>query len=409
MLLFRQPPRSIIKGRPSKIELIVDRLAPKMSDAFREASLRAQERVDLDVLAANVEAGRVGRVITQLNMQTFVAEDLTPAMDYLVVAFAEGLRLGGSAVRKANLPVSRFFSAPVSKWPSHKPEDVKTTVTAQLIEVNSLVPTQDVVDSRGPGVSSLDDPIEVYVRDGQMFIGDGHHRAVNAIRRGQKVISANVTYLNDTTPPSVPPAPPLAPKAQIGLDFKTTNPKALLAAERQAADLLTSVNVETKQTIRNLVARAYKEQVSPRDTAKLIRSVIGLNDRQSTALFNYRAGLVEDGRAADQVERMTERYGNKLLRQRADMIAQNEIHRASVRGQKDLWKEGIQEGRINAGTARRIWIANSGACDWCEAVESLNADGVPVDGQYVTPDGDMIDGPEDSHVGCRCSEGLDMQ
>ena len=189
------------------------------------------------------------------------------------------------------------------------------------------------------------------------------------------------------------------------MDFKATNPKALAAAERQAAQLLTSVNVETKQTVRDLIARAYREQVSPRDTAKLIRDVVGLNDRQANALFNYRSGLVEDGRAADQVERMTERYGNKLLRQRADTIAQTEIHRASAEGQHELWREGVREGRIGAD-ARRIWIANAGACEWCQGVEDMNVDGVPVDGQFVTPSGDMIDGPEDSHVGCRCSTGL---
>ena len=287
MLLFRQPPPSVVKARPSRIEQVVDRLAPRMSRAFRDAALAAQGRVDLDALAANVEAGRVGRVVRQLDVKTFVEDDLLPTMSFLVEAYEAGR---------------------VAK--------------------------------------------------------------------------------------------------KLSLDLKTTNPKALLAAERQAAELLTSVNDETKQTIRDLIARAYREQMTPRDVARLIRSVIGLNDRQSTALFNYRQGLVEDERPPDQVERMTERYGAKLLRQRADTIAQHEVHGASVRGQKDLWLEGISEGRIDAGTARRIWIANVGACEWCEAIETINKEGVPVDGQYQTSDGDMINGPEDSHVGCRCSEGL---
>ena len=194
----------------------------------------------------------------------------------------------------------------------------------------------------------------------------------------------------------------------VSLDFKTTNPKALAAAQRQAADLLTAVNVETKQTVRDLIARAYREQITSRDTARMIRDVVGLNDRQATALFNYRAGLVEDGRAADQVERMTARYGDRLLRQRADTIAQTEIHRASAEGQHELWREGVREGRIGAN-ARRIWIANTGACEWCEAIESINADGVPIDGQFETPDGDMIDGPEESHINCRCSSGLETE
>ena len=284
----------IEKARPSKHEATIQRLAPKMSRAFLTAALAAQRRIDLDVLAANIEAGRVGRVIRQLDLETFVTEDIVPTINFIADAYDEGYQRG-------------------------------------------------LVAKKEP---------------------------------------------------------------QVTLGFKTTNPKALTAAERQAAELLTAVNIETKQTVRNLIARAYREMLTARDTAKMIRDVVGLNDRQATALFNYRAGLVEDGREAEQVARMAERYGNRLLRQRADTIAQTEIHRASATGQHDLWREGVREGYIDPTTARRIWIANAGACEWCEGIETLNADGVPIDGQFETPSGDMIDGPEDSHVGCRCSTGL---
>jgi hypothetical protein len=287
----------------TKLEPIIDRLAPKMSRAFQDAALQAQERIDLEVLAANVEAGSIGRAVRALGMETFTGEDLSGLAPFLVQAHAAGRLLGaeGLQIRKAE--------------------------------------------------------------------------------------------------------PRKKPALELALDV--TNVKALEAAEEQAADLLTAVNLETKATVRGLIARAYKEQITAHDTARLIRDVVGLNDRQATALFNYRAGLVEDGRAADQVSRMSERYGNRLLRQRADTIAQTEIHRASAEGQHELWREGVMEGFINPATARRIWIANEGACEWCEAVESLNADGVPIDGQFQTPDGDSIDGPEESHVGCRCSSGLE--
>lgn len=200
---------------------------------------------------------------------------------------------------------------------------------------------------------------------------------------------------------------PAASGIAIALDV--TNPRALRAAEQQAAELLTAVNDETKATVRDLIARAYREQITTRDTARLIRDVVGLNDRQATALFNFRAGLVEDAVKPDRIAAQVERYGDRLLRQRADMIAQAEIHRASADGQHELWREGVREGRIDVTTALRFWIPNEGACDWCEELADINSEGVPIDGQYETPDGDMIDGPGDSHVGCRCSEGLDME
>ena len=465
MFLFRSPTRVVLKAKtPSKLEEIIDRLSPKMQRAIRQAATTAQGRIDLEALSADLEAGRVGRAVRQLGVDTFTSEDL---------------------------------------------------------------------------------------REASQLIADAHLAG--------RAIASPVTLALDVT-----------------------NPKALAAAERQAADLLTAVNVETKQTVRNLIARAYREQITSRDTARLIRDVVGLNDRQATALFNYRAGLIKDEVEPARIERLTARYGDRLLRDRAKTIAQTEIHRASAEGQHELWREGVRDGRINAATARRIWIANVGACfvaeslvmtrtgdkpiaslvigdyvkgpsgkwlrvlntraisyagplvdgpqfsctpdhrilsdaltwlpageylrnasgyvgkdaraeesdndppalteirrlpfvfsynfwmrrtvpviavckdddvplgdsevgspmslsvkdfeglvyditvekehafvlacgvvahncDWCEAIESINADGVPIDGQFETPDGDMISGPEESHVGCRCSTGLDME
>jgi hypothetical protein len=195
----------------------------------------------------------------------------------------------------------------------------------------------------------------------------------------------------------------------IGWALDVTNPRALAAAEARAARLLTAVNDETKQTVRDLIARAYREHITVPDTARLIRDVVGLNNRQATALFNFRAGLIEDAVHPDRVASLSARYADRLLRDRADTIAQTEIHRASADGQHELWREGVRAGRINPTVALRIWIANAGACDWCLELEDLNADGVGVDEQFQTPDGDMIEGPEESHVGCRCSTGLDME
>jgi hypothetical protein len=292
VLIFRDPPRVVLKAAPSKLEQVIDRLAPKLQRAVRQAALTAQGRIDLDALSAALEAGHVSQAVRQLGVDRFVTSDLAEAAAIIAEAHVAGRALGAE---------------------------------------------------------------------------------------------------------------------HIGWAFDVTNPKALAAAEAQAAELLTAVNLETKATVRGLIARAYREQITTADIARMIRDVVGLNDRQATALFNFRAGLVEDVVHPDRITSLTARYGDRLLRQRAETIAQTEVHRASAEGQHELWRDGVREGRINPTTARRIWIANAGACEWCLGIEEMNAEGVEVDGQFETPDGDMIDGPEDSHVGCRCSTGLDME
>lgn len=406
--------------RPSAVEAIVDQLAPAMGRAFVGAAVSAQRKIDVEVLAANIEAGRFLQIVEQLKMEQFVAEDLAPLTDFMVVANERGRKLA-----------ERFIL--------EKAKKPKVTIEQITESANRLLRQHDRIKEHPgrmpfPSISAsssyerqleelyagIKDHIKQFpfTDEWRFEVKAIEQRLVRALQAlNERNFDTALSNLHSATAElvtSVPsnryalfaePKPLKTPRALFGFDFKTANPKALLAAERQAAELLTSVNAETKQTVRNLIARSYREGITSRDTARMIRDVVGLNDRQATALFNYRSGLVEEGIKPDRVIALTERYGNRLLRQRADTIAQTEIHRASAEGQHELWREAVREGHLGAD-ALRIWIANSGACSWCEAMELLNEDGVSIDGQFVTPDGDMIDGPEDSHVGCKCSTGL---
>ena len=419
MFMFRSPPR--IKASRSGHELIIARLAPHAQRAFLDAAKKAQERVDVGALELALESRRDSQAVRALDLDSFTAFDLARVKQTIAEAYLAG-RIGTVAKgKKEQVQI----------------DDRKITVTLSELDRRNGYRIVDVDTSKfdsmfaqskdfyiGPGgkngigqryarvgeflsrASTMDASAVAVNTDGSVSFVDGRHRY--AFLRDKGVTSIPVAMSRESEAAAGKLNILANQQGPVSLDFKTTNPKALAAAQRQAADLLTAVNVETKQTVRDLIARAYREQITSRDTARMIRDVVGLNDRQATALFNYRAGLVEDGRAADQVERMTARYGDRLLRQRADTIAQTEIHRASAEGQHELWREGVREGRIGAN-ARRIWIANTGACEWCEAIESINADGVPIDGQFETPDGDMIDGPEESHINCRCSSGLETE
>jgi hypothetical protein len=292
MLIFRPPKRFMFtKVAKTPMERLIDRLAPKMQRAVRQAVKRAQGRINLDELARAIEQGHLSRVELHLDIDRFTHTDLSEALKTISEAFVAGTRLG-----------------------------------------------------------------EVQIK--------GAYR------------------------------------------FDVMNPKALAAAEHQAAELLTAVNEETRATVRGMIARAYREGLTAPQTARQIREVIGLNERQATALINYRFGLLEDGASPERVATLAERYGDRLLRQRADMIAQTEIHRASNEGQRELWREAVRNGRLNAARARVIWITNVGACSYCEGIADLNADGVSIDGEFLTGEGDAISGPEESHPNCGCNTGL---
>ena len=96
------------------------------------------------------------------------------------------------------LSVSQFFNKPFQyrKLPGNA-IDLTHPQETRPVRLTALVPTQLGVDDRR--VQEMLDkpekhsaPIMVYKVGGQMTIFDGHHRAVAAMRRGDKTIPARI-------------------------------------------------------------------------------------------------------------------------------------------------------------------------------------------------------------------------
>jgi len=181
----------------------------------------------------------------------------------------------------------------------------------------------------------------------------------------------------------------------FAIAFDVSDPRALASAEQRAATLVTAVTDDTRAAVRDIIADAFRNQYPSRIAARAIRQVVGLNERQATALANYRLGLLEQEVAPERILTLTDRYGARLLRQRADMIARTEISRASHEGQRELWREGIRNGQINPAEAREVWIANFDACDLCA---QMNGQISGIDDSFDF-DGEQIDGPP-GHPNC---------
>lgn len=168
-------------------------------------------------------------------------------------------------------------------------------------------------------------------------------------------------------------------------------------ADTQTADLITLLDDEGKAAIRSVIAAIMRGQISQREAEQLIRSMVGLNERQAIALANYQMGLAEEGVDPARMESLVARYGEKLLAQRAEMIARSETMRSANRGITEGWKAAREAGWLEDG-AERIWIASPGACDECK---DLN-------GQTTTLDDPFADDaePGEVHPNCECTEGL---
>jgi hypothetical protein len=175
--------------------------------------------------------------------------------------------------------------------------------------------------------------------------------------------------------------------------FKGDNKRAQSVAEKQAARMVTEITKETRAALRALVARSIREGIPPYNAARAIRDMVGLTTRQSQAAMNYRRGLIESGLTLEKVDRLTEKYAAKKLRERSENIARTEIMGALNKGSKEATRQAEADGLLD-DKATKTWIItpDDRLCDQCE----------PLDDMTIPLNADFPQGDPPLHPQCRC-------
>lgn len=178
------------------------------------------------------------------------------------------------------------------------------------------------------------------------------------------------------------------------------NPRIRQYVARRTGELVQGIKDDVREHVRDLVARSFTEALTPGDVAREIKGSIGLHKRYRLAVRNYRKRLVEEGKPKGQVEKLSLRYEQRLLKSRAMTVARTESHRAANQGQRSVWREAAAQGYIDRSTARRVWVVDGNPCDICE----------PLDGTETTLDEPYPGGyePGEVHPQCMCIEILEI-
>ena len=176
--------------------------------------------------------------------------------------------------------------------------------------------------------------------------------------------------------------------------FNGQNTQAQRAAERGAAKQIRSISRETRSAIRNVITMSIREGITPAETARLVRDMIGMNRRQARAAMNYLKSLKEMGLSPAKIDKLMKKFIAKQIKERANMIARTEIMQALNRGAVESWRQAMDEGL--AEEIRKEWLVTpSEACPICE---DLDGDVVDIDEEF---DGGF-DAPP-AHPHCRCA------
>ena len=214
------------------------------------------------------------------------------------------------------------------------------------------------------------------------------------------------------------------------------NPRLEQFALTLTSTRIREIDQTTRDTIRQVLQRGLTAGDDPFAIARQIRSSIGLTRRQEAAVSNYERMLraldpealdrkLRDRRSDGSVERairndkalteaqirsLVDRYRDRYVKYRANVIARTESIRAVQGAQWELFQDMINKGQIDARQVRRTWIHTGDAHvrNSHLQIPSLNERGVGQAEPFTSPLGPILYPGDPSALAantiqCRCA------
>ena len=209
--------------------------------------------------------------------------------------------------------------------------------------------------------------------------------------------------------------------SRIVQSFGGRNERAERIARDLSARLVTEVVDDTRVMIAQTIRAGLEAGAGPLRTAldiggrvvngKRQGGLVGLDSRRAGWVQNYRAKLLAEGRPQSQIDRMAQRYSNKLLRQRGETIARTETLKALNAGRQEALDQLIENPNndVRAEDVVRAWdSAGDGKTRPTHVAADLQ-DPVPQGQPFVVggyslmyPGDTSLGAPAEEVINCRC-------
>lgn len=209
--------------------------------------------------------------------------------------------------------------------------------------------------------------------------------------------------------------------------------QVLNAVSNNNLRLITNLRDEQRRVISDVLIRGITEGTNPRVQATEIRDSIGLTENQQQWVTNYRRNLEngelqalnrelrdrrfdptvaraitgEQALTSDQIDRMVERYAERVLSYRAEVIARTEALRSVNEGSELAFQQAVDEGLLNPEQLVRRWVtARDNRVR--ESHASMNGQEVGFGEAFLSGNGNTLRYPGDSNapgedtINCRC-------
>lgn len=186
-------------------------------------------------------------------------------------------------------------------------------------------------------------------------------------------------------------------------DLYEINDLAEEYARRRSASRVTQINDDVRKTIRTTLANGIKEGLTDDQIAKRLKTKIGLTDRMSNAVDNYRDGLLKGGMKSGQANLAASRYAEDLKLARANAIAQTEVAAAFNTAQHLVWLQAVETGDLRSDV-KLVWKTHPTEFT-CPTCKSLNGKTVKLmDESTKYKVGKNLVSAPPLHPHCRCTE-----
>ncbi len=168
---------------------------------------------------------------------------------------------------------------------------------------------------------------------------------------------------------------------EIIIDFDQTNDFAVAAMKQNRLRLIQGFTHQQREATREALLEGMRRGANPIEQARNFRDSVGLTANQVRAVNNYRRALEEGDSGAlarqlrdrrfdptvrrslesgtplskQQVDKMVERYRQRYITYRANMIARTEALRSVHEGADAEFRQAIENGQIDPNNMTQEW------------------------------------------------------
>lgn len=185
-----------------------------------------------------------------------------------------------------------------------------------------------------------------------------------------------------------------------------SNPFLVNFINTQTASKLTDLDEKTKEIIRDGVRKSFSNRITPNKIAKEILDQIKLSSKENEELIQLQLELEKQGITKTKIVAKIESQRKSLLKEKALMIAATEVRIAHDSCQLAIWKYELSNDFFDEKTTFQVWQTDRSPCPMCKKMEGKK---IKINDKWVLPNGQRVDVPSESHLGCLCTMTLDFK